>query len=168
MKASELLGDFGRLANKQYLFCRDSGYSSEELVGKNYRWYQANRETLLYTDSKAPALKKQLAYLEANGIELDSPDYTYSEARKLIREVAKHQNRDTRYLTEIIKYEAHNAARVNRGKSRAAHLQENNNDELVLSSLQAAQNTLHNIPIISGTDDWKRRRDFEPLAAPGN
>lgn len=111
---TDILANFGKLSDKQYMTARDAGYSADELTKVNYKWYADHHDLIRWGGKSAEALPKQIEYLSTVG-ELDpTRTYLYSECRFAIRQIAKSENHDQRYIRCIQAVEADNANRKNR------------------------------------------------------
>lgn len=100
----ELNKFFAQMSDKQYLTCRDAGYTKEELKHCDFYWYQLNRKHVTTDKSKQPyqaALPKQLEFLFANSNLNPNGTYQYNQCRNAIREIALKQNDDERYVNKI-------------------------------------------------------------------
>jgi hypothetical protein len=103
------------LSVKQYMTLRDGGFAQVELQGKTHRFYDEQKENVQYDGHKSPALSKQIAYLESLRLERnDVGELTYGDCRRMIRNYAKAENLDEKYIKSIETYEKNNAGRNGR------------------------------------------------------
>lgn len=123
MKMSLYLKSIAPLTLKQYGTLRDAGWEKLEIESLDSFSYQRIRIEAQYEGSSASAKERQLVHVRRRGIEIDVLEPTYGMLRAVIRNIAKNEADDSRYLEYIGHAEAESAKRRQRRQDAKARAQ---------------------------------------------
>jgi len=123
---NELLGDFATLTDKQYLAARNAGFTSAELVGKTWDWFDDNHASLTSKNktSKCPALPKQIQFLESLGYEIEDFQLYYVVLRAAITRHILNVENDERFRRAYEANRKDNQGRKYRSRKTLANANE--------------------------------------------
>jgi hypothetical protein len=146
------LGNFGALTITQYATARDAGFSPQELINRRQEWYDINKNEFSFTNKgKGPITVRQLGFLRLNVPEFNEEQakiLTFSQARKVIHELAKYINEETAYIEYILKLETHNKnwkARQLTSKTKKSIVQQP--EPLAITENKPSEPVLENKPL---------------------